>query len=80
MKKPFTAAAGTSKEDKDKTHQYSFYKKFHHKFHGQIHGQLIRGGHWIRIDFGQLNPDSHPHWECGSGSRRAKVPYTDRKK
>jgi hypothetical protein len=30
---------------------------------------------WIRIhiDFGQLNPDPDPYWECRSGSRREKM-------
>ncbi len=28
---------------------------------------------WIRVDFCRLDPDLH--WECGSGSRRAKVTY-----
>jgi hypothetical protein len=27
----------------------------------------------IRIHFGQLDPD--PHWEYGSGSRRAKITH-----
>jgi hypothetical protein len=29
------------------------------------------------MDFGQLGPDSNPHWKCGSrsGSRREKINY-----
>jgi hypothetical protein len=29
----------------------------------------------IRIDFGRLDPDLH--WECGSGSRRAKITHNN---
>jgi hypothetical protein len=35
------------------------------------------GSAWIRIHFGQLDPNPDPHWEyrSGSGSRRAKITH-----
>jgi hypothetical protein len=44
--------------------------------------RLGTGSAWIRIYFGQLNPDPDKHGECGSGSgsRRAKMPTKIEKK